>query len=80
MSGAIRTDLNLDRIEIHLHPFGEPPQVKLIGSVATRQPRAGMQSKGVIVTKHLGRLGEAWINEMREVFDSETPSAEKETA
>ncbi len=71
MSAAIRAGLILDRIEVHLDRFGRPPEVRLIGTVETpRQPRAGLQSEVVIVTRHLGRTGEAWINEMRDAFDA----------
>jgi hypothetical protein len=80
MSAAIRAGLNLERIEIHLDRFGRPPEVRLIGSVDTpRQPRAGLASEAVITTRHLGRLGEAWINEMREAFDA-TPPPERSSA
>lgn len=77
MSGAIRPRLNLERIEVRLDRFGRPPEVRLIGSVDTPSaPRAGLHSEAVIVTRHLGQMGEAWINEMREAFDVASPATE----
>lgn len=39
-------------------------------------PRVGLASEGIIVTRHLGRSGEAWINEMREAFAANARAAE----
>ncbi len=75
MGASIRMGLTLDRIEVVLGKFGALPEVRLIGTVETPSaPRAGLQSEVTIVTRHLGRYGEAWINEMREAFDAGAPS------
>lgn len=75
MSARIRPDLTLRRIVVELDSYGAPPTVRLEGQIITpRQPRVGVQSEAVITTRHLGRLGEAWINEMREAFAGDAAS------
>jgi hypothetical protein len=77
MSSRVRADLELTRIVIELDKFGKPPTVKLEGRLITpRQPTVGLQSNIVITTRHLGKTGELWINEMRAAFAGAAPAEE----
>lgn len=76
MSGTVRVDLSLTRIVIDLDRFGKPPVVRLEGELHTRQPRVGLSTQAVITTRHLGRTGEAWVNEMRDAIAAAHPVKE----
>ena len=77
MSGLVRADLELQRITVVLDRFGGLPTVTLEGRVLTRPPGIGRASSVAISTKHLGKLGEAWIMEMRDAFAAEHPAPAK---
>lgn len=71
MSARVTPTLELSRIVVELGRFGEPPVVRLEGRVLARDPRVTHASEGVIVTRHLGQQGEAWINSMRDAFQAQ---------
>lgn len=79
MSARVTTTLELSRIVVELDRFGKLPTVRLEGRVMTRQPRVGLASEAVITTRHLGTLGENWINEMREAFAAAHPGEKEPT-
>lgn len=75
MSAAISANIELNRIVVELDRFGRPPTIRLEGHVRTHDPRVGTKSEAHVITRHLGKLGEQWINEMRDAFAASTPAA-----
>lgn len=65
----LRPELTMERIVVEFDKFERsPPTVRIEGHLETRQPRVGLVSQAVVTTLYLGRLGEAWIHEMREAL------------
>lgn len=72
---TLRPELTMERIVVEFDKFRRsPPKVRIEGHLETRHPRVGLVSHAVVTTLYLGRLGEAWIHEMRDALAEAAPA------